>query len=396
MAPNRGLLSPVIGPYTAGGHLHGVSSLPTAPSGPLTQATETLLDTTIQAHADNGLTLDFAMGPATGDGVPAIQGQEGLAWDLSMNTATVDASHAFNGTLPGWGSGELQGVVTGVVVGTVNVSGSQPGLPNSNSAAHQQITLSASSLQDITSMVGSDGHLTISFSSDTSTSQRLIFAVYLYHTNGTVVASPSNLLGPQTPPTNYVQNGSWIVDHFSAAGAKVVTDFWEQNLLTNGTKEALMHVGHVGWEDSVEILENIYWTEELPTKFQQQHNYSITQWYPILFHQNDYSSPSTWYITDEPDSGNSHVADYRNTVRFPACSSRLLMRVSSPSATASISRHSPNGANPISTWVTAHRSDTIWLWIWSALGPSVGGDADDPTANRHSPCQPARVRISCF
>ena len=40
-------------------------------------------------------------------------------------------------------------------------------------------------------------------------------------------ASPDevNATVPQSPVTNYVQNGSWAVDHFSANGAQLVIDF---------------------------------------------------------------------------------------------------------------------------------------------------------------------------
>lgn len=42
-------------------------------------------------------------------------------------------------------------------------------------------------------------------------------------------------------------NGSYVVDHFSArGGAQTVTDFWEKFILVNGTKELLQEVGNYG------------------------------------------------------------------------------------------------------------------------------------------------------
>ena len=53
--------------------------------------------------------------------------------------------------------------------------------------------------------------------------------------------------------------------------------------------------------------------------FLQDHGYPVNQWLPILFHRNGHaanSDPSVWWITDEPDNGDAHIADYRATVCF--------------------------------------------------------------------------------
>ncbi|KAL1984134.1 hypothetical protein VTN96DRAFT_9439 [Rasamsonia emersonii] len=85
----------------------------------------------------------------------------------------------------------------------------------------------------------------------------------------------------------------------------------------NGTRELLMDVGNYGWEDSVEIEANVYWTQNMSSLFQADHGYSISKWLPILFHRNGHakqSNPPVWWVTDEPDNGNSHIADYRKTL----------------------------------------------------------------------------------
>jgi hypothetical protein len=41
-----------------------------------------LFKAALQAHADKGLKMDFAIGPNQGQGVPAVPGEEGLQWDL--------------------------------------------------------------------------------------------------------------------------------------------------------------------------------------------------------------------------------------------------------------------------------------------------------------------------
>lgn len=67
----------------------------------------------------------------------------------------------------------------------------------------------------------------------------------------------------------------------------------------------------------MEIEANVYWTKNLSDIFEEQHKYSINKWLPVLFHRNGKyknSNPSVWYVTDEPDSGNAHIADYRATL----------------------------------------------------------------------------------
>ena len=279
--------------------------------------TEKLFDAAIKTTTEHDLIMDFAMGPNQGQGVPATPGDDGIMVDLRLSESSIDINGTFNDTLPGWGSGKLQAALTAVVTKSENSSASAPSLPNDLPASRLQVTLSAKSIQVITDKVGSDGHLDMSFGSSTEEGTgRLIFGVYFYEYDAYNQAQPTSLLGPQTPPKNFIQNGSLTADHFSSHGAKLITDFWEKYLLIDGTKEALMKVGNYAWEDSIEINPDLYWTTDLPENFEKDHGYSIDKWYPLMFHQNSLIEHyNTWYITDEPDSGNSHIGDYRTTVR---------------------------------------------------------------------------------
>ncbi|KAH8674181.1 secreted protein [Xylariales sp. PMI_506] len=280
-----------------------------------TPAWKELFDTAIQAHIDNGLIMDFAMGPNQGQGVPADPEDEGLMWDLNPYSVFVPLSGSFNGTVPGWGTGELQAVVTGLITESANLSTAAPSLPNDSVESRLQHTLSTESLQDVTQNVTQDGQLQIVFPDGQDGLENVVFAVYLVRSGVQNQLPPQDLLGPQTAPQSFVQNGSWIVDHFSAAGANVMTNFWENYILVDGTKELLMQVAEYGWEDSIEINPNIYWTPGLPQAFEERRGYSINKWYPVLFHQNSILEHfTTWFVTDEPDSGNSHIADYRTTL----------------------------------------------------------------------------------
>ena len=281
---------------------------------------EKLLDTIINVHIANDMVMDFAMGPNQGQGVPAEVADEGLVWDLTMSAASVPVGGSFNDVIPGWGSGELQSVVTAVVTNNAQLAAYDPGTgllgsPGPIPDAVTVKTLAIDTVKEVTAQVKSDGTLSADFSSDSSGQEHLVFATYLYQPHFRAQQMAPGLGGPQTWPTDMVSNGSFIVDHFSSRGAKVMTDFWEKYLLIDGTKENLQKVGNYGWEDSIEVYPNLYWTKDLPEAFNKTWGYSISKYLPIIMHQNAlWNNEGTWYITDEPDNGNSYVADYRTTV----------------------------------------------------------------------------------
>jgi hypothetical protein len=47
-----------------------------------TPAFNNIFRAALMAHRDNGMTMDFAMGPNQGQGVPAFPNNTGLQWDL--------------------------------------------------------------------------------------------------------------------------------------------------------------------------------------------------------------------------------------------------------------------------------------------------------------------------
>jgi hypothetical protein len=288
-----------------------------------TEAWKEVFTTAAQAHKDNGLIMDAALGPNQGAGAPAEVDSDGLLWDLVCNSTTITGG-SFNGTLPGWGRGTLQAAVLGRVVSSVNTTGLAPGLFGvSPSAAGYRIqnTLATDSLQDVTAQVGSDGAVSLPVDQSQAGNWTL-FGFYLTHSELREQESPLLLKGPQSVPRTLPQNGSWIVDHFSALGAQTTISFWENYLLNDSTtKSLLLDVGNYLWEDSVEIAPTIYWTRYVPLNFSTNRGYSINKWLPLLFHENSVPFSETtgaaepqWYITDEPDAGNKHIADYRQTL----------------------------------------------------------------------------------
>lgn len=189
---------------------------------------------------DSNLTIDLALGPNQGAGVPAPPNSDGLLWDLQPFNITVPKGGRFDDVLPGWGTGPLVSASVALLLKTTN----------GTSAIYK--TLSHQSLADITNMVDSQGHLAYQLPFETVGEEYIIFAYYLVHAGYREQQSPELIVSGvvQSPVTHWIQNGSWVVDHFSANGAQVVINFWEQYLLNGSeTAQLLREVGNYVWED---------------------------------------------------------------------------------------------------------------------------------------------------
>lgn len=277
---------------------------------------EAVQDAAIQATVDNDLVIDLAMGGNQGAGVPAPYGSDGVLLDIiAFNTTITNGS--FNDTLPGWETGPLVAASLGQVMSVSNETVTTKSLYGIVNQALPVYTLAANSLQDVTSQVSADGRLNLAIDSPTS-APTVLFVYYSTVATYKEIPSPETFLTStfQSPVTSYVQNGSYVVDHFSSTGAQVIIDFWNTHLLDNSTTKAqLAKVGNYLWEDSQEYGQyvHILWTPDLPQRFEQDHGYSIVPYLPTLF-KNNGGMGGTYIVTDESDEGASHFDDYSQTL----------------------------------------------------------------------------------
>ncbi len=156
-------------------------------------------------------------------------------------SSPVPANGAYNATIPGWGTGQLIALVSAHVLSYTprsNSSSIVDGLTSGALAA--TLVLEDGTLSELTDSVSPDGLLTHAFPSATDGQSYRLFAFYQKHT------LTRNLAQPKPITKTIFDNGSFTVDHYSARGAKTVTDFWERYILINGTKELLMQVGNSG------------------------------------------------------------------------------------------------------------------------------------------------------
>ena len=275
---------------------------------------EAVQDTALLAAREGGLLIDLAMGPNQGAGVPAEFGSEGLAWDLQPFNITIPANQTYSGTLPGWSTGPLVSVSTGLV------------LASENTTSGTVITLSEASISDVSAQVLADGTIRLDANTLRGGTSYVLFAYYLVHTDQPSVEGPEGVIrgAEQSPVEFFWQNGSWIVDHFSFRGAEAVMDIWQDYLLAgNDTLSLLSEVGNFMWEDSAEFKANLFWTPTLPAVFEETFGYDIRKYLPLLMGKEGNSGLSgpvgdVTYITDGDDGGDEHIERYRQTVSTPS------------------------------------------------------------------------------
>ncbi|KAK6199001.1 hypothetical protein LQW54_010199 [Pestalotiopsis sp. IQ-011] len=273
-----------------------------------------LLSAALDAHEKNGLRMDVPLGPDQGQGVPASPDDEGLQWDLVPFNATVPADGVYASEIPGWGTGELVALVSALVLSNTTITqeaGSIAGLTN---ISYEELILSSGSLTEQTESVSANGVANLAFPAAFNGSHYRIFSFYQ------TLSHNKNLQFNSTVHNSIFDDGSYVVDHFSTAGAQTVANSWEEYILQDGVKEQLQRVGRYLWEDSLEILSNVSWSRSIPQRFQDLNGYSIKPVLPLLvFEENSVSSTNTDpgpfnCLLDTETKGLEHVNAFRRTL----------------------------------------------------------------------------------
>ncbi|KAH7108822.1 hypothetical protein EDB81DRAFT_430901 [Dactylonectria macrodidyma] len=270
-----------------------------------TPAFQSIFRRALEAHRDNDMVMDFAIGPNQGQGVPAKPHDKGLQWDLVPFAEPVPSKKTTI-DLPGWGEGELIAAITALVTDKTNKTSMPP---------HLQLTIREGSLQVVTAKVNKQGKLPVAAEELPTSQERWVFAFYQRRTLA------KNVVFPARSANTIFDNGSFTVDHFSARGAQTVIDFWEKHILLDGVDELLSQVGNYGWEDSLEIQSNISWTPRLPKRFKAQHGYDVFAYLPLIMWANNNINiqneiPGTIRaILDSETEGSGYIGDYRATLQ---------------------------------------------------------------------------------
>lgn len=293
-----------------------------------TEAWKELMTVALKAAKENEMVMDFANGPNQGAGVPAKPDDDGLMWDLVPFNKSIPVGGSFDDMLPGWGAGEFVSASTALVLSSEPSNFSAlPAWQGPYFYAGTTQTVDVSSLEDVTDKVSADGRLTLSFPSNNSSGLHYeVFAFYQNKSGYREQATPLDLRPgsiQQSAVDSFVQNGSWVVDHFSAKGAQVIIGFWENHLLDDETRQLLQEVGNYGWEDSVEIGAGalLWWTPNLLQAFKENRGYALNKFLPLIYSYNtDANGPLAspdHFFTNQADEGQQYVNDYWQTVSNP-------------------------------------------------------------------------------
>ncbi|KAH8197840.1 hypothetical protein TruAng_007987 [Truncatella angustata] len=258
--------------------------------------------------------FDLALGANQGAGVPSIVETPGLAKELVYGNITIQSGETYTGLVPEpnpdfnkitgfmntpelWGANEIVAVVAGKIITDVLLA-----------QYFYMSILDEMSLVDLTNLT-IQGNL--SWTAPKGDGNWIVFGIYERYTNQRSCASVTNA-------TTALGNGSWIVDHWSSSGAKKMTDFWDQQILSNDTIDALVtETGQYIWEDSMEMQAALPWTRGLLSRFEALHGYSATKFLPILFHATNtwggYLPPYniTYTLGRYATDGGAYVQDYK-------------------------------------------------------------------------------------
>ncbi|ETS77966.1 hypothetical protein PFICI_10028 [Pestalotiopsis fici W106-1] len=282
-----------------------------------TEAFKNVFSSALNASVGHQLAFDFAFGANQGAGVPSTVETLGLAKELVYGNTTVQSGEDYNGSVPEpnveynkltgfmntpepWGSNELFAVVAGKIVTEVLLA-----------EYFYLSVLDEDSLVDLTNLT-TQGHL--SWRAPDGNDTWVIFAIYERFTNQRSCVGASNA-------TTMLANGSWVVDHWSAAGAKKTTDFWDQQILSDEVIVTLLEdAGEYAWEDSMEIQAALPWTPGLSSRFESLHGYGVIKYLPILFHATNawdgYLPPYniTYTLGTYVSDGGPYVQDYKTAL----------------------------------------------------------------------------------
>ncbi|GFF41933.1 hypothetical protein IFM58399_06440 [Aspergillus lentulus] len=288
-----------------------------------TEAFRNVFDTALQAAVDNSLLMDFSLGASQGQGTPAEAGTEGLSIHLQLGVMTVRSGssiiasvpepQSLTGTLLSGGGfmhgltnaekGNLKGVIAGRIIKESE---------SNSSDTTTKVIIDEDSIVDLSPYVNG---LNLNWKVPAGNDTWKIFAFWEGFTNQ--VSCSGGINGTTT-----IQRGSLAVDHFSKAGAKLHTKFFDDHILTGeATKTNLRANGRYAWEDSMELLLVLPWTRGFLERFESAHGYSLVKYLPLLFNKGN-SWARTYTPYDEEyvygayttDHVSVHDANYRQTL----------------------------------------------------------------------------------
>ncbi|HJP77053.1 MAG TPA: glycosyl hydrolase [Pseudonocardiaceae bacterium] len=219
------------------------------------------LEAALSQAQRRGITIDLTIGPSWPAAVPTITPDSAAAsCELAHGIVTVAGGSTYSAPVPAPVVAMADGVTTQQLVAlqAARITGavSRNGTP-----------LDPASVVTLTDQV-SAGAITWTAPAGGD------WALISYWQRG---SGQQPEAGPFTTPPAYV------VDHFSAAGTRAVTDLWESTILSPHIRRLIQAAGGALFEDSLEIETGAtIWTPGLAEAFRADHGYDVLPYLPIL------------------------------------------------------------------------------------------------------------------
>uniref|UniRef100_A0A0W0ETP8 Secreted protein n=2 Tax=Moniliophthora roreri TaxID=221103 RepID=A0A0W0ETP8_MONRR len=286
--------------------------------------------TLVQAAKQHNLTIDFTLGPNQGAGVPVKPDevdQEGMLTELVFGSRFLQSGESFDGPLPAptivpcipvlGGASEICTAHTTqkYLVGIIGARLAE----GANISSHR-VSLDFSTVVDLTDEVRGSGNMSAISWTPIGNGTSVLLAFY-YRRNGYPEAVGGFNGAQDDKPGSW---GSFVIDHLSPKGVNISSSFIQRNVLSRADIGEMLSepgVGKYMWEDSMEFLTQVLWTDTFSQRFEERHGYRVGRVLPVLHGLVPGSpafntAPFLNQTFDYGTSSNSYafVEDYRDTL----------------------------------------------------------------------------------
>ncbi|MEV1024856.1 glycosyl hydrolase [Streptomyces sp. NPDC050264] len=222
-----------------------------------TTAWRAAVEAALREAKKRDVVVDLTIGPAWPAAVPSITPDDkAAAQELAHGIAVVEPGTAYEGPVPAAVNPPEDGVTDQrlflVQAVRVTAGGSPTAVP---------VPLDQDTVTDVTDRV---------------TGGRLAWTPPADGAAWLLVAYWERGSGQRPEGRDHTTPLAYVVDHFSDAGTRAVTDFWEEHILTPSIRGLLKATGGTLFEDSIEIeTDATLWTPALPAEFERRMGYSL-------------------------------------------------------------------------------------------------------------------------
>jgi len=245
-----------------------------------------LLNTAATQAGKDGITIDIANGPRWPIAMPGVRSADDPAalYELTYGSAVVQPGQSFAGAVPARRKVRAEGTTKLDAVLAYQMTADK--------------VLDASSVIDLTPKARIDladnAKSTVDFTAPAGANPWVLFTFW------------------EQPAAQKVQP-YYVIDHFSAAGAKAVSDYWEKVALP-ALGENAKYVRCL-FNDSLEYAVAMEWTRGFQSFFKERHGYDITPYLPFVGMSTTYpGNDIAGYHATVPSLAEKVQRDYFDTV----------------------------------------------------------------------------------